>query len=126
MKQSNSLRGPKNAQPAGRAIDAVLRYSLHALPIGTWTECVALRWGYSFRPEPRVVKLRSGGKIQVDPTDYLQLIIYYFGTFEPHVLSYLKRCVGEGGTIIDVGANIGILHPGRLAGRGTDWSGDIN
>ena len=82
--------------------------ALHALPIGTWTECVALRWGYSFRPEPRVVKLRSGGKIQVDPTDYLQLIIYYFGTFEPHVLSYLKRCVGEGGTIIDVGANIGI------------------
>lgn len=108
MEQSHSLSGPKDKQPAYRAIDAVLRSSLRALPICTLTECVALRWGYSFRPEPRVVKLRSGGKIRVDPTDYLQLIIYYFGTFEPRVLSYLKRCVGNGGTIIDVGANIGI------------------
>ena len=108
MEQSNSLSGPKNAQATYRAIDTVLRNSLRALPMWTWTEWVALRWGYSFRPEPRIVRLRSGRKIQVDPTDYLQLMIYYFGTFEPHVLSYLKRSVPKGGTLVDVGANIGV------------------
>lgn len=35
-------------------------------------------------------------------------MIYYFGTFEPHCLSYLQRCVDKGGTIVDVGANIGV------------------
>jgi FkbM family methyltransferase len=37
------------------------------------------------------------------------MMIYYFGTFEPHCLSYLKRCVRKGGTIVDVGANIGLF-----------------
>jgi FkbM family methyltransferase len=73
-----------------------------------WTERAALWWGYRFRPAPCVVKLRSGRLIRVNPTDHLQLMIYYFGTFEPHALSYLKLCASRGGTIIDVGANIGL------------------
>jgi FkbM family methyltransferase len=46
--------------------------------------------------------------IYVDPTDYLQLLIYYLGTFEPHCMPYLRACAINGATVIDVGANIGV------------------
>ena len=97
----------KNQNSLYRAIDAALRHGLRVLPAWTWTERVALWWGYRFRPAPRVVKLRSGAMIYVNPTDYLQLLIYYTGAFEPHCLPYLRGCVNQGGTIVDVGANIG-------------------
>ena len=47
------------------------------------------------------------------------MLIYYFGTFEPRALSYLKRCVGHGGTVLDVGANIGVytLESSIIVGR---------
>ena len=107
---SNDKAPPaKNEQPlAYRVVDALLRRGLRLLPIWKWTESLALWWGYRFRPLPTVARLRSGALIQVDPTDYLQLMIYYFGAFEPHCVKYLKRCVETGGTIVDVGANIGL------------------
>ena len=109
----------KDTQPTYRAIDAALRKSLHALPVTPWTERIAFWWGYRFRPAPCIVKLRSGGLIRVTATDHLQLMIYYFETFEPHALSYLKRCVGNGGTVVDVGANIGLytLESSLIVGR---------
>ena len=119
MDQPNSISDSKNKQPAYRAIDAILRSSLRALPIWTWTERTALWWGYRFQPAPCVVKLRSGALIRVNPTDYIQLMIYYFGTFEPHCLPYLQRCVDKGGTVVDVGANIGVytLESSLIVGR---------
>lgn len=90
-----------------RAVNAALCHGLRALPTWTWTERAALWWGYRYKPAPRAVKLRSGASIFVNPRDYLQLLIYYIGAFEPHCLPYLKGCVTRGGTIIDVGANIG-------------------
>src|SRR5947208_2908736 len=84
--KSNETRadGRKNSLLLYRAADSFLRCGLRLLPAWSWTESLALRWGYHFRPQPCVVKLRSGAWIHVDPTDYLQLIIYYLGTFEPH------------------------------------------
>ncbi|WFU18786.1 FkbM family methyltransferase [Bradyrhizobium sp. CB3481] len=35
------------------------------------------------------------------------MLIYYLGTFEPYCLPFLRGCVSKGGTIVDVGANIG-------------------
>lgn len=99
---------PKHSYLSYRMIDAALRHALRALPISSWTEQIALRWGYWFRPAPRVVTLRSGARIQVEAADYLQLLVYYLGTFEPHCLRYLRSCAGEGATIVDVGANIGV------------------
>ena len=90
-----------------QVINAALRFGLHLVPTCRWTEHIALWWGYKFRPAPCLVKLRSGASIYVDPTDYLQLMIYYFGNFEPHCLKYMRLCTAKGGTIIDVGANIG-------------------
>ena len=85
----------------------MLRAGLRALPPSAWSERLALWWGFKFRPAPRVVKLRSDALVYVDPTDYLQLLIYYIGTFEPYCLQYLRSCAGNGATIVDVGANIG-------------------
>jgi FkbM family methyltransferase len=64
------------------------------------------------------VALRSGLKISVDPSDYLQLLLYYCGTFEPHLIKLLSRYVPNGGTVLDVGANIGVftLESAQLVG----------
>ncbi len=106
---SHSKTGrPKRDILGYRILDHVLRVVLRALPVWKCSERVALWWGTRFRPAPRLVRLRSGAFIHVDPTDYLQLLIYYLGTFEPHCLPYLLSCGGKGATIIDVGANIGL------------------
>ena len=107
MKDADCLR-PKREILLYRAINYLLQASLRTLPSWSWTELVALWWGFRFRPAPCVVRLRSGAMIHIDPTDYLQLLIYYLGTFEPHCLPFLKSCAGNGATIIDVGANVGV------------------
>src|SRR5262249_7527682 len=99
---------PKHSYLSYRIIDTALRFFFRVLPVRAWTERIALWWGYRFRPAPSVVKLRSGALMRVESTDHLQLFVYYFGTFEPHCLRYLKSCAGEGATILDVGANIGV------------------
>jgi FkbM family methyltransferase len=104
---TGNVARPKNGNPVYRLCDALLRRVLRTIPPSEFAEKCALWWGYRFRPAPRVSKLRSGPLIETNHTDHLQLLIYYLGTFEPHCLPYLRGCVAEGGTIIDVGANIG-------------------
>lgn len=89
-------------------MDAVLRCGLRHLPNWAWADDLALWWGYRFRPAPCAVHLRSGALMEVRQTDYLQLMVYYRGTFEPHCLRYLRSCAGEGATIVDIGANVGV------------------
>jgi len=89
-----------------RMVDAVIRSLLHIVPYTELTERVALEWGYRFRPAPAIARLRSGGQMAVDLNDHLQLLLYYFGTFEPEALLVMKSRLREGATIIDVGANI--------------------
>lgn len=98
---------PKNDYPLYRCVDAALRFALRLLPVRDWTERIALWWGYRFKPAACAAKLRCGAFIHLNPTDYLQLLIYYQGTFEAHCLPYLRGCATRGGTVIDVGANIG-------------------
>ena len=109
---------PKRDVLPYKIIDFVLRSALRVLPPWNWSERLTLWWGFRFRPAPCVVKLRSGALIHVDPSDYLQLLIYYLGTFESYCLPYLKSCVSSGGTVVDVGANIGFytLESSRAAG----------
>lgn len=102
-----SFTHQKNASPIYQMIDTLLRHVLRTLPPTESMERVALWWGYRFKPAPRLSKLRSGALIRTTHTDHLQLVIYYLGTFEPYCLPYLRGCVTEGGTVVDVGANIG-------------------
>jgi FkbM family methyltransferase len=97
----------KNEIWAYQVVDTVLRRGLRVLPAWQWTGRLALWWGYRFKPAAGVVRLRSGARIGVSATDYLQLLIYYQGTFEPHCLPYLRICARKGDTVVDVGANIG-------------------
>jgi FkbM family methyltransferase len=46
--------------------------------------------------------------MQVDPSDYLQLLLYYTGTFEETSLRVMRKCLPAGGVMMDVGANIGL------------------
>ena len=104
---TDQASGNKNTHLAYRGVDWLLRHGLRLLPASLWAEKCALWWGYRFRPAPRVVTLRSGARIQVTHVDHLQLLIYYLGTFEPYCLPFLKGCAKKGGTVLDVGANIG-------------------
>jgi FkbM family methyltransferase len=103
-----SVKRPKNANPIYKMFDAFLRRLLRVLPPSESMERLALWWGYRFQPAPRLSRLRSGPLIQTTHTDHLQLLIYYLGTFEPYCLPYLRNCISEGGTVVDVGANIGV------------------
>lgn len=99
----------KNDVVGYRAADTVLRAVLRCVPLSSATESIALWWGYKFRPKPRVVRLRSGALIKITHIDHLQLLLYYFGTFEPRSLSVMCEHVKSGDTILDVGANIGLF-----------------
>lgn len=90
-----------------RLMDGILRTVLHHLPISPLTERISLWWGYRYRPAPAVANLRSGARISITLNDHLQLLLYYFGTFEPRSLQLMKEFLRPGATVIDVGANIG-------------------
>lgn len=89
-------------------VDLALRTVLRHVPPTLTAESIALRWGYSFQPAPRVIRLRSGLPMQVDPCDHLQILIYYLGVFEPHCLRWLRALLTEGGVFVDLGANVGL------------------
>jgi FkbM family methyltransferase len=103
-----------------RSIDTLLMAVLRRLPSSSLTRAAALNWGYRFRPEPREITLRSGLKLLYDEPDYIPLLLYYTGAFEPHVVDHFRSILGPGDTVLDVGANIGshTLELWNIVGRG--------
>lgn len=99
----------KSGNLAYRAVDAALRTALRRVPASSLAESIALNWGYRYRPEPRAVRLRSGALLQTTHVDHLQLLLYYLGTFEPKALAAMRLLLKPGGTLLDVGANIGLF-----------------
>lgn len=100
-------RAPRDKR-SYQLVDLALRTVLRHVPPSSYTESIALRWGYAFHPAPRVVTLRSGLPMQVDPSEHLQILLYYLGTFESHCLRWLRALLPDGGTFLDLGANIGL------------------
>lgn len=99
----------KSANVLYRAIDVALRQVLRRVSVSPRSEHLALWWGYRFNPEPGIVTLRSGAKIRTTHVDHLQLLLSYLGTFEPLALDVMRRHLAIGGTMLDVGANIGLF-----------------
>jgi FkbM family methyltransferase len=97
----------KDANVIYRAIDTVLRQILRRAPVSPAVEHVALWWGYRFNPDPGIATLRSGARIKTTRVDHLQLLLAYLGTFEPIAVDEMRRHLKSGGTLLDVGANIG-------------------
>lgn len=91
-----------------RGMDKLFQYIFRILPQNNKTEKWALKWSFKFRALPKVVKLRTGELMKVDPTDYLQGLIYYFGMFEPQCIKVFKSLISEGDVVFDIGGNIGL------------------
>ena len=96
-----------NQNPAYRLADIAIRAVLKVLPVTKKTEGAALWWGYRFKPAPRTVSLRSGMRFRYQDADFIPLLLYYLGTFEPHVIKVIRSHLKPGDIALDVGANVG-------------------
>lgn len=103
-----------------RLADGVLRALLRLGPPNRLAERIALWWGPRFGPVKRVVRLRGGGVVLADTADYVQLLVYYLGVFEPHCVRIVRRLLPRGGVFVDVGAHIGCftIQAARIVGHG--------
>ncbi len=50
-----------------------------------------------------------GMKVMLDPTQSMDMRLYFDGDYEPETLAAVERLSPSGGTVIDVGANIGLI-----------------
>jgi FkbM family methyltransferase len=116
----DSSNPPKNEYLPYRIVDAVLQQLCRKLPLNRWTEHLALQWGFRYRGNRKAVRLFDGQRMYVDPTDYLQCLIYYFGVFEPHCMRLLQILLQSDETFIDIGGNIGLytIVASKLVGNG--------
>ena len=77
----------------------------------------------------RVVKLRTGGRLRIDPFGFLGRQLVEDGTYEPATVSVLVAALRPGMVFCDVGANIGhnSVIASRLVGKtGHVWSFEPN
>jgi FkbM family methyltransferase len=100
---------PKNEYVYYGWVDMCLRWAFRHIRQSEKTQNMALWWGFKYRGVPKIVRLRTGQLMRVDPTDYLQCLIYYFGMFEPHCINIALRLLKTGDTFIDIGGNIGLF-----------------
>jgi FkbM family methyltransferase len=50
-----------------------------------------------------------GMKVMLDPTQSMDMRLYFDGDYEPDTLAAVQRLAPVGGTVIDIGANIGLI-----------------
>jgi FkbM family methyltransferase len=64
-------------------------------------------------------QIRDGSSIWVDLGDFIGRSIYYFGDFDPKITWICQRVLRPGDTMLDVGANFGLvsLYCAKLVGR---------
>jgi FkbM family methyltransferase len=55
----------------------------------------------------RVVKLRSGLQLLVYTKEHVGSVLMYMGDFDPRMTTLLKRVLGPGDHVVDIGANVG-------------------
>jgi FkbM family methyltransferase len=58
-------------------------------------------------------------RFNFERVDFIPLLLYYTGVFEPRLLAYLRAILKPGDTVLDVGANIGFhtLESWKAVGR---------
>ena len=65
-----------------------------------------------------LTKLRDGSPILVNLNDFIGRTIYYFGDYDLKVTEICRRLLRPGDTVVDVGANCGVvtIYSSRLVG----------
>ncbi|MGW1991282.1 FkbM family methyltransferase [Embleya sp. NPDC001921] len=59
------------------------------------------------RPKSVVTTTRFGARVHADTQDLIQRYVHMFGTWEPHMTSWLRGRLRPGDVFVDIGANIG-------------------
>ncbi len=98
------------------------RHLLHAYPLltgcGRLANSRSMRW---LDGPDRVVtsRLRNRDRILVPASDFVGRAITYFGDLDPKISRILRRLLRPGDTVLDVGANVGViaLQASRLVGE---------
>src|SRR5262249_12766547 len=75
---------------------------------GTLVQLPPLRW-LRFTEERLQVALAEGPRLVVFPNDFIGKSVYFFGDVDPKIPRTLARLLDEGDTLIDIGANIGLV-----------------
>lgn len=58
---------------------------------------------------PAVTTLRCGARMWVDLDDYIGRAVFYFGDFDPKITWVLERVLRPGDSVVDIGANAGVV-----------------
>jgi FkbM family methyltransferase len=66
-----------------------------------------------------IVETKFGSRIECEPTDLIQSMIFHFGVWEPNISWVMQQILEPGDVVADVGANIGYdsLLASRLVGQ---------
>lgn len=106
------------ANPLTRA--ATTLYRRLPLPIDTRRRIKRLLLAPLTRGRPRFVFPWRGMQVMLDPAQSMDMRLFFDGDYEPDTLAAIARLAPAGGTVIDVGANIGLvsLWAARCVGAG--------
>lgn len=101
-----------------RAIHHLAQAVCHRFPFlsgrGTLLQLPPLRW-LRFAEERLQVPLAEGPCLVVFPNDFIGKSVYFFGDVDPKIPRTLARLLDEGDTLVDIGANIGLVSMQCLA-----------
>lgn len=67
------------------------------------------RWLTSAMLEPVVTTTRGGCRILVIPSEHVGQLIYFSGSYEPHLLDLMKVLIRDKRVFVDIGANVGLF-----------------
>jgi FkbM family methyltransferase len=95
------------------------RYALYS-GCGTFANHPVIRSLSGPVPDSRVWARVSGGEIRVDPNEYLGRAAYFVGDLDRKITWICNRIVRPGDTVMDIGANFGLITVWLAALVGTE------
>lgn len=110
MRRSGQTEGLSGA--AERTLGAISAV-LGALPVGSAQHRVVrpiyYRWLCALDPTLRRARLRSGGRFDLDLSDYTQAQTYLTRRYDPALIRFITSRLRPGSSYVDVGAHLGFV-----------------
>ena len=108
MKPSVAPRVPCPPPPIHRLLRAVGRRFPLLSGRGTLVQLPPVRW-LRFDQDRLPVRLANGLRLVVFPNDFVGKSVYFFGDLDPKIPRTLSLLLEAGDTLLDVGANVGLV-----------------